>query len=101
MIKKAEAIFSLVPDAEFSIVGSGIGGVVTWIKPSQAPVTEEQIFSEYNRLVSEEPMKIAKENRSSAYRAESDPLFFKLQRGEATEAEWLSKVEEIKQRFPY
>jgi hypothetical protein len=101
MIKKAEAIFSLVPDAEFSIVGSGISGVVTWIKPSQAPVTEEQIVSEYNRLVAEEPMKIAKENRSSAYRTESDPLFFKSQRGEATEAEWLSKVEEIKQRFPY
>jgi len=101
VITKADAIFSLVPNAEFSIVGSGINGVVTWIKPSQAPVTEEQIVAEYNRLVAEEPMKIAKENRSNAYRVESDPLFFKSQRGEATEAEWLAKVEEIKNRFPY
>lgn len=39
--------------------------------------------------------------RAEAYRTESDPLFFKAQRGEATEAEWLAKVEEIKTRFPY
>jgi hypothetical protein len=39
-------------------------------------------------------------NRASAYRDESDPLFFKWQRGEATEQEWLDKIEEIKERFP-
>lgn len=37
--------------------------------------------------------------RAEAYRVESDPLFFKAQRGEATMDEWLAKVEEIKQRF--
>ena len=39
-------------------------------------------------------------NRKSAYIAESDPLFFKVQRGEVTKQEWLNKIEEIKQRFP-
>jgi hypothetical protein len=39
--------------------------------------------------------------RAAAYRAEADPLYFKSQRGEATEAEWLAKVAEIKARFPY
>ena len=101
MIKKSDAIFSLVPNAEFSIIGSGINGIVNWIIPSVAPITEDEIVSEYNRLVANEPIRIAKENRSTAYKSESDPLFFKSQRGEATEAEWLSKVEEIKQRFPY
>lgn len=43
----------------------------------------------------------AKENRAQAYREESDPLFFKTQRGEATMEEWLAKVQEIKQLFPY
>lgn len=38
--------------------------------------------------------------RSEAYRSESDPLFFKAQRGEATMADWLAKVEEIKARYP-
>lgn len=38
-------------------------------------------------------------NRKQAYREESDPLFFKWQRGEATQQEWLDKVNEIKQRW--
>jgi hypothetical protein len=39
--------------------------------------------------------------RAEAYRAEADPLYFKAQRGEATNDEWLAKVAEIKARFPY
>lgn len=38
--------------------------------------------------------------RAEAYRTESDPLFFKSQRGEATQQEWLDKVAEIKARYP-
>jgi hypothetical protein len=38
--------------------------------------------------------------RREAYTAESDPLFFKSQRGEATNQEWLDKVAEIKARYP-
>jgi hypothetical protein len=38
--------------------------------------------------------------RADAYRNESDPLFFKSQRGEATHQEWLDKVVEIKARYP-
>ncbi len=38
--------------------------------------------------------------RRAAYQAEADPLFFKSQRGEATQADWLAKVAEIKARFP-
>lgn len=42
-----------------------------------------------------------KKSRASAYAAESDSLFFKTQRGEATMQEWQNKVAEIKARFPY
>ena len=38
--------------------------------------------------------------RRVAYQVEADPLFFKAQRGEATQADWLEKIEEIKARFP-
>ena len=41
------------------------------------------------------------EARAVAYKAESDPLFFKAQRGEATMDEWLALVAEIKTRYPY
>lgn len=42
-----------------------------------------------------------KTEREAAYKAESDALFFKAQRGEATTQEWQAKVAEIKARFPY
>ena len=38
--------------------------------------------------------------RKIAYREESDPLFFKWQRGEATEQEWIAAVNAIKARYP-
>jgi hypothetical protein len=38
--------------------------------------------------------------RTDAYRNESDPIFFKAQRGEATMEEWIAKVNEIKTRYP-
>lgn len=37
--------------------------------------------------------------RRTAYEKESDPLFFKAQRGEATLDEWKQKVAEIKARI--
>lgn len=49
----------------------------------------------------EENVDIVKVQRQFAYQAESDPIFFKAQRGEATLEEWTNKVEEIKLRFPY
>lgn len=95
-ITTATAIKSLIPNAEFVIRG----GVIEWIVPSIAPVTEEEIAAELARLQAEQPLKIAEANRKAAYTNESDPLFFKAQRGEATEQEWLDKIAEIKARFP-
>ena len=43
----------------------------------------------------------AEASRRAAYLAESDPLFFMSQRGEATVEEWQAKVAEIKARYPY
>ena len=51
-------------------------------------------------LQAEWDARLIDQQRQSAYQTESDPLFFKYQRGEATEQEWLDKVAEIKARFP-
>ena len=48
----------------------------------------------------EEQAEMVRMQRQSAYQAEADPLFFKWQAGEATQAEWQAKREEIRQRFP-
>lgn len=42
-----------------------------------------------------------KEARRAAFTAEADPLFFKVQRGEAAEAEYQAKIAEIRARHPY
>ena len=39
--------------------------------------------------------------RRQAFQQEADPLFFKWQRGEATEQEWLDKVQQTRERYPY
>lgn len=39
--------------------------------------------------------------RQAAYIQEADPLFFKYQRGEATQLEWINKINEIKIRYAY
>jgi len=43
----------------------------------------------------------AQASRQAAYQLEADPLFFKYQRGSATEQEWLDMIAEIKLRYPY
>jgi hypothetical protein len=48
----------------------------------------------------EEEFEILRMKRQAAYQQEADPLFFKAQRGEATEQDWLDKIAEIKSRFP-
>jgi hypothetical protein len=48
------------------------------------------------------PTKAAQEAaRKAAYKAETDPLFFQWQAGEGTEADWLAKRQEIRDRYPY
>jgi len=66
------------------------------------PVNEngvwKQVWNVTDKSV-EEISAIQESNKKQAYREESDPLFFKWQRGEATQQEWLDKVNEIKQRW--
>jgi hypothetical protein len=62
-------------------------------KPSDPEQAPEYIKSMFNMA--------QRQNRAQAYKNEADVLFFKAQRGEATTEEWLAKVEEIKEQFPY
>jgi hypothetical protein len=50
-------------------------------------------------MTEEEKESMSRALRQSAYQQESDPLFFKWRRGEATEQEWLDKIAEIKSRI--
>jgi hypothetical protein len=39
--------------------------------------------------------------RSFMYKEVTDPMFFKVQRGEIEEAEWLNAIQEIKDTYKY
>jgi hypothetical protein len=102
------------PDAQF-LAANGCLGVTVW-KPHDhateklvtvAPYIEDnQVFTITVQAKTQEEMDadlaaqeaVAKAARAEAYRTESDPLYFKAQRGEATMQEWLDKVAEIKNR---
>ena len=100
MITIPDALQSLTPGAEWVLRGNEYAGL-EWLDTKQAQPTEAEVTAEVARLQAELPNKIAKQNRAEAYKLEADPLFFKAQRGEATQQEWLDKVAEIQQRFPY
>lgn len=62
-------------------------------------IADREVFeaSVYERAVA-----AVQEQRQFAYQVESDPLFFKYQRSEdgITKAQWLAKVNEIRERYP-
>lgn len=69
----------------------------SWIIIGPEPELEPVLPSEptYEELLAQ-----AENNRKVAYHQEADPLFFKAQRGSATQQEWLDKIAEIKLRYP-
>jgi len=92
-----EAIYKAYP--EVVTIDDGTGA----FDADGNPVTLDQAWVDAVAVLvaQEQALATAKRNRSVAYTAESDPLFFKAQAGEVDEAEWLSKREEIRARFPY
>jgi hypothetical protein len=99
-ISISEAIISLGGSyADFTrIVGNTYDGI-DWV--DGPTFTQEEVEAEYQRLLQADEIHQVTENRRIAYQKESDPIFFKAQRGEAELSEWEARVEEIRQRFPY
>lgn len=61
------------------------------IEPYTPPIATEQAIAHNNEMT---------RLRQLAYQRESDPLFLKSQRGEATHEEWLAAIQAIKDRYP-
>lgn len=65
-------------------------------KPTQAELDAAWPQIDYNNQVA-----AVEAARLSAYEKQSDPLYFKWQRGDATEAEWRAAVAKVKADNPY
>ena len=64
-------------------------------KPSQA-----ELDAAWPAVQQQQAQAEVDQQRHAAYIAESDPLFFQWQRGEATAQAWRDKVAEIQTRYP-
>jgi len=95
----AEALEHFCPGRQYSVNGNTYEGIIP-LNGSPMP-TKEQMQEWLAQIESILINKRSEQNRANAYKKESDPLFFKWQRGEITEQEYLSKVEEIRARYPY
>lgn len=71
-----------------------------WLDEGDKP-SLKSIESEWESVQVEVHNEKAKNLRRAAYREESDPIFFDYQRGELQKEDWESKVQEIKDRYPY
>lgn len=91
-------LLSKYPDAEWTLDGDSYAGL-EWLSKSEKP-SEAELEALWPQVQYGLQVAAVEEQRQAAYQLESDPLFFKYQRGEGTEAEWLAKVEEIRERYP-
>jgi hypothetical protein len=98
MIDYAQILSMNYTGSQWSLDGDSYDGL-TWLESSPKP-TKSELDAMWESTKATLQNKEAERQRAAAYAAESDPLFFKAQRGEATMEEWQSKVAEIKAKYP-
>lgn len=75
---------------------AGLNWLDSTAKPSQA-----ELDALWPQVAYEQQYAIVDAARLAAYEKTSDPLYFKWQRGDATEAEWREAVAKVKAENPY
>jgi hypothetical protein len=85
--------------AEWVLNGDEYAGL-TWLSESNQP-TEKELEALWPTVQYEVAYEQVERARQQAYRETSDALFFEYQRGDATEAEWLTAVQAVKDAHPY
>ena len=73
---------------------------LTWLDQSEKPTYQDlEKLWESSRIHNHN--KTMEDLRKKDYVNEADPMFFSYQRGEIEKQDWLNKVQEIKDRYPY
>ena len=93
MIDKSTAINSLMPTAEFAVRD----GVIEWINPTTAPLTDAQIDAEVVRLQAEYDAKDYQRNRKKEYPSIPDQLDTLYHSGLDA---WKAEIKTVKDKYP-
>jgi hypothetical protein len=87
------------PGAFWTLNGDTYDGL-TWLDDTPKP-TQEELDAAWPAVDYANQCATVEAARLLAYEQTSDPLYFKWQRGDATEAEWLAAVAKVKADNPY
>lgn len=71
-----------------------------WFDSTPKP-TQAELDALWPQVQYENQCALVEQARLVAYEQQSDPVFFKWQRGDATEAEWREAVAKVKTENPY
>lgn len=95
----ALVLASKFSSAQWVLDGDEYSGL-DWLDETPKP-SESELKALWPEVEFEAAIELVELERQAAYQAESDPLFFKSQRGKGSKDEWLAKVAEIDERLPY
>ena len=87
------------PNTQWAINGDTYDGL-EWLDESPKP-TQAELDAAWPQVQYNTEIAAIEQTRLIAYEQTSDPLFFKWQRGDATEAEWRAAVAKVKADNPY
>ena len=73
---------------------------LVWLSDTPKP-TQAELDALWPQVQYEAQVAAVEQARLTAYEQQSDPVFFKWQRNDATEAEWREAVAKVKAEYPY
>jgi hypothetical protein len=85
--------------AQWTLNGDTYDGL-TWLDDTPQP-TQEELDAAWPAVDYQNQCATVEAARLASYEQTSDPIFFKWQRGDATEAEWRAAVAKVKLDNPY
>jgi hypothetical protein len=87
------------PGTLWTMDGDEYAGI-NWLDDSPKP-TQAELDAAWPQVAHANQCALVEVARLTAYEKQSDPLFFKWQRGDATELEWRKAVAKVKAENPY
>jgi hypothetical protein len=99
MIDYAAILTSKYPGSLWTLDGDAYDGL-TWLSDTPKP-TQAELDALWPQVQYENQCAAVEQARLTAYEQQSDPVFFKWQRGDATELEWREAVAKVKAENPY
>jgi hypothetical protein len=101
MIDYAAILTAEYRGAEWTLDGDEYAGL-TWLSDSPKP-TQAELDAAWPAVQAAQQHAAVQQARAARYRSETDPLFFKAQRGEdgITVEDWQAAVDQIRADLPY